>query len=79
MIYVYVLKSFERNYIYVGITENLIRRLKEHNNGYNKTTKPYAPFELIHQEEFSNRKEARTKEKYYKSGSGKEWIKNNFL
>ncbi len=61
------------------MTDNLERRLNEHNAGYNKTTKPYSPFELIHKEEFTNRIEARKREKYFKSGSGKEFIKKNFL
>ncbi len=45
---VYAIASLSRNYIYVGMTSNLDNRLKRHNNGYEKTTKPYAPFELIY-------------------------------
>ncbi|HRU69066.1 MAG TPA: GIY-YIG nuclease family protein [Bacteroidia bacterium] len=47
MYYTYVIKSLPKNYIYIGITDNLKRRLNQHNLGYNKTTKPYAPFILI--------------------------------
>ena len=79
MIYVYVLKSVERNYIYVGMTKELTRRLKEHNNRYNKTTKTYRPFTLIHTETYSSRVEAKVKEKYFKSGSGKEYIKKYLI
>lgn len=64
---VYAIRSLTRNYIYVGITKNLYQRLNYHNNGYEKTTKPYRPFELIYQEKFSTRIEAREKEKYSKS------------
>ena len=76
MYYVYAISSIHRNYIYVGLTANLERRLSEHNFGRNKTTKPYLPFTLIHFEEYSTRTEAREKEKYYKSGIGKEKLKS---
>ena len=49
------------------MTSNLEKRLKEHNNGYEKTTKPYAPFTLIYTEQTTTRPEARIKEKYFKS------------
>ncbi len=77
--YVYVIQSILRNYIYVGLTNNIERRTFEHNSGRNKTTKPYCPFRLIYTEEFPSREEARKKEKYLKSGIGKEWIKNNLV
>ena len=75
MFYVYVINSLLRNYIYVGLTNNIERRLNQHNNGENKTTRPYSPFELILTEQFQTRKEARVREKYFKSGIGKEHIK----
>jgi len=74
--YIYAIKSLSRNYIYVGLTNNLNRRISDHNKGYNKTTKPYAPFKLIYTEEFKTRVEARIKEKYLKSGVGKEFLKS---
>ena len=75
MYYVYAISSLYRNYIYVGLTDNIERRISEHNSGRNKTTKPYLPFSLIHFEEYTTRTEAREKEKYYKSGIGKEKLK----
>ena len=39
MYYVYATSSLERNYIYVGLKDNLERRFLEHNNGKNKITK----------------------------------------
>ena len=74
--FVYALSSTQRPYIYVGLTNNLDRRVAEHNNGFNKTTKPYAPFTLIYQEELPNRIEARIREKYLKSGVGKALLKS---
>ena len=73
---VYAIASRNKNYVYVGLTNNLGRRLSEHNGGKNRTTKPYAPFTLIHKEYFPSRKEARVREKYLKSGIGKEFLKS---
>ena len=75
MFYVYAIKSLSRNYIYVGLTNNLERRIVQHNQGENRSTKAYGPFVLIHFEKFETRIEARTKEKYLKSGIGKEFLK----
>jgi len=47
MYFVYVLKSLSRKYIYVGLTNNLERRVKQHYDGKEKTTKPYRPYNLI--------------------------------
>jgi putative endonuclease len=76
MYVVYILKSTNRKYIYIGLTNNLQRRIDEHNKGYNKTTKPYSPFELIYTEKVESRIQARQREKYLKSGVGREWIKH---
>jgi putative endonuclease len=73
--FVYAIKSVTRNYIYVGLTNNFDRRFLEHNSGNNKTTKPYCPFEPILIEAFPTRLEARAREKFLKSGSGKEFLR----
>jgi len=57
------------------MTNDLEKRLKEHNNGENRSTKAYKPFEVIYAETFENRALARVKEKYLKSGIGKEFLK----
>ena len=75
MFYVYAISSLKRAYIYVGLTTNLELRLKRHNSGREKTTKPYLPFELLHSETCSTRILARKREKYWKSGVGKEQLK----
>ncbi|OGU62146.1 MAG: endonuclease [Ignavibacteria bacterium RBG_13_36_8] len=72
---VYAIKSTKRNYIYVGLTSNLEERLKRHNSGGNKTTKPYLPFDLILVEDLPDRISARKREKYLKSGVGKKFLK----
>ena len=74
MITVYVIKSTNKPFTYVGITSNLSKRLLSHNNGYNRSTKPYSPFELIYAEEYRNYTEAREREKYLKSQAGKVFL-----
>jgi len=78
MYYVYVLKSRSREYLYVGLTDNIERRFNQHQRGHEKTTKPYRPYILLHTESFLTRQEARNREKYLKSGIGKEWLKNHY-
>lgn len=73
---VYAIKSKNRNYVYVGLTDNIDRRFLQHNTGREKTTRAYAPFKLIYTQEFATRVEARRKEKVLKSGYGKEFLKS---
>ncbi len=74
MVILYVIKSIGKKFRYVGITNNLIRRLEQHNNGYNKQTKYYKPFELIITEEFIDYKGARKREIFLKSGVGRKFL-----
>ena len=76
MFYIYAISSLHRNYIYVGMTKNLEERVERHNSGRERTTKPYRPFRLIYTEEIDGeRAEARKREKYWKSGIGKEKLR----
>jgi putative endonuclease len=75
MFFVYALKSITRDYIYVGLTSDLVSRIERHNKGYERTTKPYAPFRLIYSENFLDRASARKREKYFKSGQGKDYLR----
>jgi putative endonuclease len=65
MYYVYVISSQTKNYIYVGLTDNVKRRIKEHNDGHNKTTKPYRPFKLLLIEKFDTRFGSKEKRKIF--------------
>jgi len=72
--YVYILYNKVKNYIYIGFTEDLKQRIKEHNNGYSKSTKAYLPLELIHYEAYRNIKDAKRREMYLKTNKGKTTI-----
>ncbi|MCK4917263.1 MAG: GIY-YIG nuclease family protein [Candidatus Omnitrophica bacterium] len=76
MYYVYVLVSKKDDNIYIGITNNLNRRLREHNTGRTQSTKSRVPFEIVYYEEVKERENARNREKFLKSGCGRELIKN---
>jgi len=52
MFYVYILKSKSANRFYIGHTNNLKRRLEEHNAGKTSSIKAYIPWEIIYCEEF---------------------------
>lgn len=58
------------------MTKDLIKRIKEHNTGKTKSTSPYVPWKLIYQESFEDYKEARHREKWLKTGTGRDFIKN---
>ena len=72
--YVYVLISRTAAKRYVGQTDNLARRVAEHNNPkHNRckfTTKHTGPWKLVHHEEFHTRSEAMKREKWLKSAIG---------
>ena len=72
----YILYSPSHTRTYVGQTENLQRRIKEHNQGKVRSTKAYVPWEMIWSEEFMSRDDALKSEKYYKSSAGRQKIKN---
>jgi putative endonuclease len=74
MYYTYVLKSLKDGGIYIGHTSDIKRRLEEHNSGISKSTKHRLPFELIYSEKFRTRSEAMRREKYLKSGIGRDYI-----
>ncbi len=75
MYYLYVLQSLNTGYFYKGITQDLDRRLKEHEHGQCQTTKHLRPFRLVHVETCQTRNEAIRLERYFKSGYGREIIK----
>ena len=79
MIYLYVIKSENNGDLYVGICKEVSARVKEHNAGKNRYTKGLRPWKLVLVENYADWKDARVREKYYKSGSGKEHLKRNLV
>ena len=78
MFYVYVLRSQQDGTLYVGLTNNLARRLRQHNSGHERSTRARRPFILLLSEGFPTREAARAREKYYKRGFGREILKTSF-
>jgi len=75
MFYAYVLKSQSAGSHYYGSTENLDRRLQEHNSGKMKYTKGRRPWILHYFEEYETRSEAVKREKFFKSIDGYLYLK----
>jgi putative endonuclease len=72
---VYVLVSLKDGKHYTGSTSNLERRIKQHNQGKTESTRRRRPFKLIYQEEHLEKEEAEERERFLKSGKGREELK----
>jgi putative endonuclease len=66
MYFVYILQSKRNKSFYVGYTNNIERRLKEHNEGAVDCTKDSLPWEVIYYEAFKSIEDARMREKSLK-------------
>jgi len=73
----YILKGLSTGKHYIGITNNLDRRLQEHKSGSTKGGQVIGDFKLMHTEEFSDYSSARKREKFLKSGQGRKWFREN--
>jgi putative endonuclease len=65
--FVYILFSESHNRFYIGQTNNFSVRLEKHNNGYEKSTAPFAPWKQILIIEKNSRSEAMMLEKKLKN------------
>jgi putative endonuclease len=74
--YTYVLQSLKDLNLYVGYTNNLVKRVEEHNKGRVPSTKNRLPLKLIYWEGCLNQQDATKREKYLKTSWGKRFIKN---
>ena len=72
MFYVYVLTSGKTGRRYVGSCEDLDDRLRRHNPGESKATRHGIPWSLLRAENFATRSAAMTRERYYKTGRGRD-------
>jgi len=76
MYYTYVLLSKKDGKFYTGCTNNLRKRLEEHNKGQVQSTKHRIPLDLIYYEACIYREDAYRRERYLKTGKGKRYIRN---
>ena len=76
MFYAYVIQSKKDNKWYTGYTNDLRKRFNEHNSNKVYSTKNRGPFNLIYYEACLNQQDARSREKYLKTGTGKRYLKN---
>ena len=71
--YCYILSNKNRTVLYIGYTEDLMKRVEQHKNGTGTNfTKKYNVTQLIYVEEFKNKKETKKREKQLKNWH-KEW------
>lgn len=77
--YVYIIKSKE-GFHYTGFTEDLEKRLIEHNEkDLSFWTKRGTIWKLIYKEEFENKTDVLKREKWFKTGVGRDFLKNNVI
>jgi len=74
MYYVYLLKSKKIKRTYIGYTQDLRKRLDEHNSGKVTSTKAYIPFMLVYYEAYKEEFDARRREIELKNNSQKKEI-----
>lgn len=75
MFYVYILESLKDGKHYIGFTEDIERRIKEHSNGEVESTRIRRPLELVYYEAFKYEEDARKQELFYKTGQGRRILK----
>ncbi|OIP98001.1 hypothetical protein AUK40_02165 [Candidatus Wirthbacteria bacterium CG2_30_54_11] len=75
MWYVYVLISEMDGRRYIGCSGDLQRRMREHEDGMVASTRARRPLKLIHTEQFGSRIDAMKREKFFKTGKGREFLK----
>jgi putative endonuclease len=79
MYYVYILRSEKDGSRYIGVTEDLKRRLAEHNSGSNKYSSTKLPIHIIWYSAFPQKQQAYNFERYLKSGSGSAFMNKRLV
>lgn len=69
--YVYILRSLKDGLFYIGYSDDLRTRVKDHNAGKNVSTKDRKSLELIFYEAFPTKTDALRRESYFKTTKGK--------
>jgi putative endonuclease len=76
MYYTYVLKSEKDGNLYIGYSGNLQRRMDEHLRGVVKATENRRPLKLVYYEACLVEDKAIQRERYFKTGFGRKFLKN---
>ncbi len=79
MYYLYILLNEAKTRTYTGVSDDINKRLKEHNDGRVTSSRPHRPYKIIHTESFATSIEARQKEKFYKSTTGRRRLRDILL
>jgi putative endonuclease len=78
MYVVYVLQDLSVK-LYKGMTNNLVRRLREHNSGHTLTTSKMNDLKVVYCENYDIKEEARKREVYFKTAAGRRFLKSKIM
>jgi putative endonuclease len=76
MFYTYVIASLKDRKHYIGYTVDIDRRIKQHNMGQVESTNNRRPFKLVYYEACCDEAKAIAREKYFKTGYGRRFLKS---
>jgi putative endonuclease len=71
----YVIRSRSTGRLYTGSTSDMEQRLEQHNAGLTRSTRNRGPWDLVYKEEAQTRAEAVARERFFKTGAGREELK----
>ena len=77
--FTYVLENEKDGRLYIGTTTNLKKRLGLHKQGNVKSTKNRRPLKLVYFEACLDKKKAQRRERYFKTGFGREFLKQRVV
>jgi putative endonuclease len=75
MFYNYIIQSLKNDQLYTGFTSDLKKRINEHNQGLNLSTKRYKPWKIIYYEACVDKDDAMRREEYLKTTQGIRLVK----
>ena len=76
MYYLYILESLNTARKYIGISEEIEKRLKQHNQNRVRSTKAYSPWKIVYTERYNSKRESRQRELELKNNS---WKRNQLF
>jgi len=79
MFFVYIIRSKTSGTYYIGQTNNLERRVRRHNLGYEKYTRKALPWELVYHECYPTRSQAMSREKKLKKIKKRKVLEKLFI